>query len=110
MYMAGQSTLNTLQALKDVMKSNPRIKKADIRPRMPRRVDLHLQLLSQLGNRVLKNALEDSPFVDKIHLGDYTPLQPRTAAQEEELFGNGNSIHLTALPGLCCYQVYPASC
>lgn len=99
MYMAGQSSLNTLQALEEVIRANPSIKKAVILPRPPRRDDLRLHLLSQLGSRVLKNALEDSPFKDKIHLGDYTSLQPRTAAQEEELFGSGDGIHLTTLPG-----------
>ena len=55
-YMAGQSSLNTLQALEEVMRANLSIKKAIILPRPPRRDDLRLHLLSQLGSRELKKA------------------------------------------------------
>ena len=99
MHMAGQTSLNTLQALEEVMRANLSIKKAIILPRPPRRDDLRLHLLSQLGSRELKKALQDPPFKDKIHLGNYTSLQPRTAAQEQELFNSGDGIHLTTLPG-----------
>lgn len=99
-YLAGQSSLNTLKVMEDVLSFNPSIKRGIILPRPPRRDDRHLQHLSQLGRRELLKSLPSSPFASKIFLGDFSELQPTTSEQEQVLFGDGgDGIHLTTLAG-----------
>ena len=98
-YLAGQSSLNTLKVLEDVLALNPSIKRAIILPRPPRRDDRHLQHLAQLGTRELVKALPDSRFATKIFLGDFTSLQPNTVDQERVIFGDGDGVHLMTLAG-----------
>ena len=97
-FMAGQSSLNTLHTLEYVLQRHPNIESAIILPRPPRCDDRHLNQLSQLGSMELAKALPASPFAHKIFLGNYRDLQPTNAAQEKVLFGR-DGIHLSTLAG-----------